>query len=111
MGLFEVTADADADHTAEIADADADADADVDADADADADADHAEVDDSDDELLVAKVWEGEGGSRQVRRIFLLRDKKSEIHLLLPDTLAASYLIPLSRFFCEFICNFYGVLK
>ena len=49
MGLFEVTADADADHTAEIADADADAD--------------HAEVDDSDDEQLVAKVWEGEGGS------------------------------------------------
>ena len=85
MGLFEVTADADADHTVEIADADADTD--------------HAEVDDSDDELLVAKVWEGEGGSRQVRRIFLLRDKKSEIHLLLPDTLAASYLIPLSRFF------------
>ena len=102
MGLFEITADAD--HTAEIADADADAD--------------HAEVDDSDDEQLVAKVWEGEGGehiagrggSRQVRRIFLLRDKKSEIHLLLPDTLAASYLIPLSRFFCEFICDFYGVL-
>ena len=48
MGLFEVTADADADHTVEIADADAD----------------HAEVDDSDDELLVAKVWEGEGGEQ-----------------------------------------------
>ena len=45
MGLFEITADAD--HTAEIADADAD----------------HAEVDDSDDEQLVAKVWEGEGGA------------------------------------------------
>ena len=60
-------------------------------------DAADAEVDDSDDDggckSLGGRAW-----SRQVRRIFLLRHKKRGDPPVITGTLAASYLILLSRF-------------
>lgn len=64
-------------------------------DTDADTDVDFTEVYDYDDDGGCCKSLGGRGRRRQVRRIFLLREEK--LGPVITGTLAASYLILLSR--------------